>query len=99
MYYISIPVSYRKSKYSKVLNGDVHEMSMGPSCRKNWGRIDWHSRDVPWTSVRHGFQLTNKLNLLWQVTQDFIANVSGEKFSKQYSGEKHNLNRNMTCCV
>ena len=80
---------------------------MGASTRCLWdlvaGRIGddliGRSRDVPWTSVRHGFQLTNKLNLLWQVTQDFIANVSGEKFSKQYSGEKHNLNRNMTCCV
>ena len=34
------------------------------------------SRDVRWTSVRHVFliQLTNTLNLLSQVIQEFIVN-------------------------
>ena len=29
---MSILVFYRKSKYSKVLNGDVHGTTTGPSC-------------------------------------------------------------------
>ena len=31
-------------------------------------------------------QLTNTLNLLLQVTQDFIVNSTSGKFSEQYSG-------------
>ena len=33
-------VFYRKNKYSKVLNGDVHGSSTGPSCGKSWGTND-----------------------------------------------------------
>ena len=38
--YISIPVFYRKNKYSKVLNGDVHGTSAGPSCGTSRGPND-----------------------------------------------------------
>ena len=45
------------------------------------------SGDVRGTSVIYVFkiQLRNILNLLWQVTQDFIVNCGSEKFSEQYS--------------
>ena len=51
-------------------------------------QIMGRSRDVPGTSVKHVFwiQLTNALNLLWKVTQDFKGNGSSEKFNKLYSG-------------
>ena len=31
---------YRKNKYSRVLNGDVHGTSTGPSCGKSMGPND-----------------------------------------------------------
>ena len=40
--------------------------------------------------------LRNILNLLCQVTQDFIVNCSSEIFSEKYSDLKNNLNRNKT---
>ena len=61
------------------------ELSSGTSMGTN----DETSRDVLETSVKHVFQikLTSTLNLLWQVTQDFIANGSRDKFNEQYSGK------------
>ena len=49
------------------------------------------SRDVCGTSVIYDFkiQLRNILNLLWQVTQDFIVNCGSKTFSEQYG----NLNQ------
>ena len=32
---------------------------------------------------------------IFNFTQDFIVNCSGKKFSKYYSGLKHNLHRNI----
>ena len=45
------------------------------------------SGDVHGTSVIYVFknQLRNILNLLWQVTQDFVVNCGTETFSEQYS--------------
>ena len=45
------------------------------------------SGDVRGTSVTHflKIQLRNILNLLLQVTQNFIVNCSNEKFSEHYS--------------
>ena len=59
-----------------------------PVVGRPWNQMMGRSRDLPGTSVKYVFQikLTNTLNLLWQVTQDFIVNGSSEKFSKQYSG-------------
>ena len=39
-YYVSIPVFYRKNKYSKVINGNVHGTSTGPSYETSWGPND-----------------------------------------------------------
>ena len=49
------------------------------------GRSTGHSCG---TSVKPDFsnQFTNTLNLLCQVTQDFIVTGSGATFNKQYSG-------------
>ena len=49
------------------------------------------SGDVLGRSVKHilKIQLTDTLNLLWQVTQDFKKNGCGEKFSKQYNNLKN----------
>ena len=49
------------------------------------------SGDVSGTSVIYVFkiQLRNILNLLWQVTQDFIVNCGSKTFSEQYG----NLNK------
>ena len=49
------------------------------------------SGDVRGTSVIYVFkiQLRNILNLLWQVTQDFIVNCGSKTFSEQYG----NLNK------
>ena len=48
--YISIPVFYRKNKYSNVLNGGVHGTSTGTSCRTsrepNDGTFQGRPRDV-----------------------------------------------------
>ena len=62
LYYISIPVFYRKKKYSKVLNGDVHGRLPFSGCLEDQRR----SRDVRSTSVKYIFKikLTNTLNLL-----------------------------------
>ena len=67
---------YRKSKYSKVLNGDVHGTTTGPSCGMPRGPND-----------RKYIKLaaTNTLNLMWQVIQDFMANDSSKKFIEQYA--------------
>ena len=56
------------------------------------------SKDVHGTSVKHvsKIKLTNTLNLLWQVTQDFLMNGSSEKFSEQFSGQNSYLNRKQT---
>ena len=51
------------------------------------------SGDLRRTTVTYVFkiQLRNILNLLWQVTQDFMVNCSSKKFSKQY-GNLNNKN-------
>ena len=36
--YTSVTAFYWKNKYAKVLNGDVHGTSKGPSCGTFWGR-------------------------------------------------------------
>ena len=53
-----------------------------------WDQMMGRSKDVRGTSVKYVFQIkiTNTLNLLWQVTQDFIVNGSSEKFNEQDSG-------------
>ena len=73
---------YWKSKYSKVLKGDIHGTPMGRPGDQMMGR----SGDVRGMSVIYIFkiQLKNILNLLWQVTQDFIVNCGSEEFSEQY---------------
>ena len=88
MYYIYVSVFYRKNKYSKVLNGDVHGHLRDPVVGSPWDQMMGRSKDVRETSVKYVFQikLTNTFNLPWQVTQDFIVNGSSEKFSEQYSG-------------
>ena len=55
------------------------------------------SGDVRGASVIHVFliQLKNILDLFLQVTQDFIVNSTGEKFSEQYSDKKNNEERGM----
>ena len=52
-----------------------------------------HSGDVHWTSVIYVFkiQLRNILNLLSQVTQDFIVNRGSKTFSEQH-GNLNNKN-------
>ena len=74
--------------------GRLPEPVVGRSADQMMGR----SRDVRWTSVIHVFkiQLTNILNLLWQVTQEFLVNCSSKKLGEQHSGYKNNLNRNKT---
>ena len=37
---MSIPNFYSKKKYSKVLTGDLHEASTGPSCDMSQGPND-----------------------------------------------------------
>ena len=51
------------------------------------------SGNVRGTSVIYVFkiQLRNILNLLWQVTQDFIVNCDSKTFSEQY-GNLNNKN-------
>ena len=72
-----VSVFYKKNKYSKVLNGDVHGTQLRDILRTKW----W---DVLGTSLKHvsWIHLTNTVNLLWQITQDFIVNGSWEKFSE-----------------
>ena len=59
-----------------------------PVAGRPWDQMMGRSTGVGEASVKHVFKikLTNTLNLLWQVTQDFIVNGSSEKFSEQYSG-------------
>ena len=71
---MSILVFYRKSKYSKVLNGDVHGTTTGPSCGTPQGPND-----------RKYIKLA-ATNTLRQVIQDFMANDSSKKFIEQYTG-------------
>ena len=58
-----------------------------PIRRRSWDQMMGRSRDIRWTSVIYVFkiQLRNILNLLWQVTQDFIVNFGSETLSEQYS--------------
>ena len=42
-----IPVLYRKNKYSKVLNGDIHGTSTGTSCRTSQGPNDGTFQGCP----------------------------------------------------
>ena len=52
-----------------------------------WNQMMGRSKNVRQTSVKHLFKLKSQaLNLIWQVTQEFIVNRSREKFSEQYSG-------------
>ena len=59
-----------------------------PVAGRSWNQMMGRSKDVRGTSVKYVFQIkiTNTLNLLWQVTQDFIVNGSSEKFNEQDSG-------------
>ena len=62
-YFTHVTVFYWKNKYAKVLNGDVHGTSMGPSCETFqgpkdgmfWGCPGGCPGDVPVTSVIHVF--------------------------------------------
>ena len=85
---------YRKNKYSKLLDGDVQ----GTSTRSRFGTS---MRPKYGTSVKHvsKIKLANTLNVLWQVTQDFLMNGSSEKFSEQFSGQNSYLNRKQTWWV
>ena len=47
LYYTSIPVFYRKNKYSKVVNEDIRGTSTGPSCRTSQGPNDGTFRGHP----------------------------------------------------
>ena len=84
-----LSITYLFLLYTEVLNGDVHDTSTELSSGTSMGTNNETSRDVLETSVKHVFQikLTSTLNLLWQVTQDFIANGSRDKFNEQYSGK------------
>ena len=59
-----------------------------PVAGRPWDQMMGRSKDVRGTSVKYVFEIkiTNTLNLLWQVTQDFIVNGSSEKFNEQDSG-------------
>ena len=87
-FYTCTTVLYWKNKYSKVLNGDDHGTSTGTSYRISRGPNDRTFRERPWNVCHRCFfliQLRNMLNLLLQITQDFIVNCSSEKFSEKYS--------------
>ena len=75
---------YWNSKYSKVLNGEVHGTSTEPSCGTFRGPNDgtfWgHPRDVGHICFLNSTQKHIKLTLT--VTQ---VNCGSEKFSEQYS--------------
>ena len=53
--YTSVTVFYWKSKYAKVLNGDVHKSLRDPVAGRPRDQIMGRSRDVPRTSVIHAF--------------------------------------------
>ena len=53
--YTSVTVFYWKKKYAKVLNGDVHGTSTGPSCRTSVDQMMGPSGDVPGALVIHVF--------------------------------------------
>ena len=59
-----------------------------PVAGRPWDQMIGCSRDARGTLVKHVFkiQLTNTLNLLWQVTEDLILNGSSEEFCDKYSG-------------
>ena len=65
--YTSIPVSYRKNKYSNVLNGDIHETSTRPSCGTfrgpNNGTFLGRPRDVGQTCFLDSIHKHIKLTL------------------------------------
>ena len=59
-----------------------------PAVGRSWEQMMERSKDVRGTLVKHvsWIKLTTTLNLLLQVTQDFIVNGSSEKLSERYSG-------------
>ena len=67
LFYIYTTAFYWKNKYSKVLNGDVHGMSTGPSCGRFRGPNDvtfWERlRDVGHTCFLNSTQKHIKLTL------------------------------------
>ena len=83
IYFLHI-VFYQENKYSEVVYGNVHRKSTGTSLGD---QMMGRSGDVSGMSVIHVFkiQLRNILNLLWQVTQDFMVNCGSKIFNEQYS--------------
>ena len=59
-----------------------------PAVGRSWEQMMERSKDVRGTLVKRvsWIKLTTTLNLLLQVTQDFIVNGSSEKLSERYSG-------------
>ena len=79
--YTSITVFYSKNKFSKVLNGDVHRTSTGPSCETSWrpngGTFRGRPRDVSHKCFLNPTQKHIKLTL--------TVNCSSEKSIEKYS--------------
>ena len=66
---------YWRIKYSKFINGDVYGTSMEPSCHT--GSKSWDILGPSAGRQLNKFlkQLSNTLNLLWQLSQDLIVTV------------------------
>ena len=71
----------------KIVNGDVHGTSTGPSSGTSSGPNDgtFWGRPQDVGHICFKIQLRNILSLPWQVSQDFIVKCGSETFSEQYS--------------
>ena len=71
LFYTSITVFYWKNKYSKVLNGDVHGTSTGPSCGTsrgpNDGTVSGRPREIVHTCFLNPTQNHIKLTLTMEL--------------------------------
>ena len=79
----------RRANNQKFQAGTSTEHLPEPVVGRPGDQMMGRSRDAFETSVKHAFwiQLTNALNLLWQVTQwHFIVNGCSEGLSKRYGG-------------
>ena len=79
----------RRTNNQKFQAGTSTGHLLEPVAERPGDQMMGRSRDAFETSVKHAFwiQLTNALNLLWQVTQwHFIVNGSSERLSKRYGG-------------
>ena len=79
----------RRTNNQKFQAGTSTGHLLEPVAERPGDQMMGRSRDVFETSVKHAFwiQLTNALNLLWQVTQwRFIVNGSSERLGKRYGG-------------